>query len=128
MTKKIIWLVVVVAVVVAGFWAYRQWGGGESIVLTPGQTVELVGTAVVINSDQIALDGPYLISLKAASGEEITVAVPSMGLPLCAAYQAGNIPGVNLIKIGDQVKVKGQVAEDQSVVPCESADHYLRNE
>lgn len=126
--KKIIFIVIVLAVLVGGVFIYQKFLKGEGVVLTPGETVELSGVAVVINSDQIAFDGPYVVALKVANGPVVNVAVPSMGLPMCAAYQAGNVVGVNLIKLGDEVKVKGQVAEDGSVVPCESADHYLRNE
>ncbi len=117
---------VIIVVLVGGFWVYKNKRGG-AITLTPGETAEVSGVAVVVNADQIAFDGPYLISLKTEGGETVNVAVPSMGLPLCAAYQAGNITGVNLVKIGDQVEVKGKVAQDGAIVPCDAADHYLRN-
>ena len=45
---------------------------------------------------------------------------------LCAAYKALNIGDVYLIKPGQEFEVRGKLDEDGSIVPCESADHYLR--
>ena len=50
--------------------------------------------------------------------------MPSFGLPLCEAFT--NIADVYQIKSGDRIEVNGSADENDRVVPCESADHYLR--
>ena len=84
------------------------------------------GIITQINLDQAALDGPYMVTIQAVSGEFSTIAVPSMGLPLCVAYKNNTITDVYALKLGQQIEVRGTLGENDSIVPCASADHYLR--
>lgn len=81
------------------------------------------GVVTEVNTDQIAFDGPALITFTEVDGTARTIAVPSMGINLCAAAAA--IADVSLITLGDTVRVSGTLGENNHIVPCESADHYL---
>lgn len=125
--KHIITSIVVVVVLLAGgFYALNTYIYNEKQADVPvGETTEYTGSIVAIDTTQAMVDGPVLITLQAAEGVPVTVAVPSMGLPLCAAYKANNIGDVYLLKIGDEIEVRGAL-QNGAIVPCESADHYLR--
>ena len=82
------------------------------------------GTVTSVDLEQMAVDGPGLIMFEAEGGTEYTVAVPSMGLPLCAAKD--NIADISAIKEGDKIEVNGSTGPAGQIVPCDSADHYLR--
>jgi heat shock protein HslJ len=90
-----------------------------------GKTVAVVGMVVAVDREQAAFDGPILITLQPKEGNPVIVAVPTMGLPLCPAYQAKNIGEPYLINTGIELKVRGIVGENGYIVPCEAADHYL---
>lgn len=85
---------------------------------------EARGTVVSVNTEQAMVDGPVLITLREESGEEAVVAVPSMGLPTCAAR--ANMADAFAVTAGQYVEVRGAVGVDGMIIPCESADHYLR--
>ena len=97
-------------------------------VLTPEEGVmaegEVRGTILAVDTEQAAVDGPVLILLQQESGEPAVVAVPSMGLPTCAAR--ANMADAFTLTTGQMIEVKGSVGADGMIVPCESADHYLR--
>lgn len=85
---------------------------------------EVRGTIVSVNTEQAMVDGPVLITVRKESGEEAVVAVPSMGLPLCAAR--ANMADAFALTAGQYIEVHGAVGAEGMVIPCESADHYLR--
>lgn len=85
---------------------------------------EVRGTIVSVNTEQAMVDGPVLITLRSQDGEEAVVAVPSMGLPLCAAR--ANMADAFALTAGQYIEVRGAVGAEGTVIPCESADHYLR--
>jgi heat shock protein HslJ len=126
MDKKIIYGLVGLGVVVALFLlidnlAYKS----ERQDFIVGETVSRSGKIVSIDTNQIAFDGPYIFNLESETGELTTVAIPSMGLPMCEAYKALKIGDMNLIKVGDEMEVMGVVSDDGSVVPCSSSEHYF---
>lgn len=126
MDKKIIYGLVGLGVVIALFLlidnlAYKN----ERQDFIVGETVSRSGKIVSIDTNQIAFDGPYIFNLESEMGELTTVAIPSMGLPMCEAYKALKIGDMNLIKVGDEMEVMGVVSEDGSVVPCSSSEHYF---
>lgn len=82
------------------------------------------GTIVSVNMEQAMVDGPVLITLREESGEEAIVAVPSMGLPMCAAR--ANMADAFALTPGQYIEVHGAVGVEGMIIPCESADHYLR--
>ncbi|PIR86284.1 hypothetical protein COU13_01800, partial [Candidatus Kaiserbacteria bacterium CG10_big_fil_rev_8_21_14_0_10_43_70] len=55
-----------------------------------------------------------------------TITIPSMGLPLCAAFE--NIDNVWNLTGGERIEVRGELVADRNVMPCEDAGHYLRVE
>lgn len=84
----------------------------------------LAGTVTEVNFEQVAADGPSLISFAVSGGNDVRViAVPSMGLPQCAA--APTIADPFQIAPGDFIEVLGTVDDRNQIVPCTSAEHYL---
>ncbi len=82
------------------------------------------GTVTEVNFEQVALDGPSLIAVTVIeTGETRTVAVPSMGLPQCAA--AASIADPFQLAPGDTVSVRGLVRDTGEVVPCDNQSHFL---
>lgn len=85
---------------------------------------EVRGTVVSVNTEQAMVDGPVLITVRSQDEKEAVVAVPSMGLPLCAA--STNMADAFALTAGQYIEVRGAVGADGTIIPCESADHYLR--
>lgn len=85
---------------------------------------EARGTIVSVDAEQAMVDGPVLITLREESGEVAVIAVPSMGLPTCAAR--ANMADAFALAPGQYIEVRGAVGVDGMIIPCESADHYLR--
>ncbi|HVS79816.1 MAG TPA: hypothetical protein VHF05_02465 [Candidatus Paceibacterota bacterium] len=84
---------------------------------------EVKGTVQSVNTDQVAVDGPALVTIKQADGTDAVIAVPSMGINLCAA--SSSIADVYSLKTGDAVGARGKVGENGQIIPCESPAHYL---
>lgn len=93
---------------------------GEVFVETVDE--EVSGTITEIDNSQIAADGPTEITLESDS-ETVIVAVPSMGINLCAA--ADNIIDISSLEVGDVLDVRGRLDMEGRIVPCESELHYL---
>lgn len=85
----------------------------------------LEGIITDVNVDGLALDGPTLITFKTEVGESHVIAVPSMGIQLCAA--AREIMSPSIAAVGDRVAVRGAFnIDDETIVPCDDTSHYLR--
>ena len=97
---------------------------GEEMEGTEEDAGEMTGTVTEVDTSGAALDKPVLIRVRTAASETFTVAVPTMGLPLCKA--SANIADAFSIKAGDTISVKGEATGEGTIVPCVSADHYLR--
>jgi heat shock protein HslJ len=127
--KTLIVLVVVLVVLLGGLFLLSGFiydeKQGDFVV---GETVNASGKILAVDTTGVAADGPVLITLEDSNKKVHTIAVPSMGLPLCPAYKSNNIGDAFLMKAGDMIEVRGMVGEDGSIVPCESADHFLRPE
>lgn len=91
---------------------------------TADETLTKKGEIVEIDLEQMKLDGPALITMLDQAGDLATIAVPSMGIRLCAAFDA--IANVSTAAVGDKVEVSGSVDSEGNIVPCVSDDHYLR--
>jgi hypothetical protein len=96
--------------------------GTEEDVAVESRTTS--GAVTEVSLDGMAADGPGIIKIRTAAGAEDVINVPSFGLALCAAKD--NIADVYSIEVGDEVEVRGAVIEEGVIVPCTSADHYLR--
>lgn len=81
------------------------------------------GSVTAVNLEQMMVDGPAVITIELADASTQEIRVPSMGINLCASK---DIADVYQIKVGDKVEVKGSEGEEGSIIPCESADHFLR--
>ena len=107
------------------------------------ETVALSGVVTKVDNSGVMVDGPFLITIRtstttattsttttstatstASANTETVVAVPSMGIMLCAAYE--NIRNVADITVGQDVEVRGFLNEEGQIIPCEASDHYLR--
>ncbi len=127
MKTIITWLAVIIFLAGAGFYALNSYIYNEKQAdFTEGETVSVSGVITSIDMSQATFDGPYLITLEQKNGDSVVVSVPSMGLPLCAAYTAKNIGDVYLMKTGLAMEARGIVSGNGMIVPCEYADHYLR--
>ncbi len=141
MNKTNITIVVVILLVVIGGIFYLERGGeqpddvpldGPQATSTQSTSTDASGTTSAttvsgeitdIDRSQIASDGPYVITLSASDGE-VTVEVPSMGLPTCAA--SDDIADMANLSVGQMISVSGSQQDNGAIVPCESADHFLR--
>lgn len=110
--KSSIFVIIVVVLAVGYFMLFRN-----------DKPQGLEGVVLDVNLDQIAFDGPSLVTIE-VSGEEKIIAIPSMGLPLCPAFE--NIAPTDSIEIGDRVLVLGEINEEGQIVPCSSSNHYLK--
>ncbi len=121
MKNKLIGIVVVVLLIIlmAKFTSPRS-------AEIQDRSVTKSGTITEINLEQAMVDGPYLLTIESQDGETSKIAVPSMGLTLCAAHQNNNIGDVYLMKVGDKIEVKGEIGEGGIIIPCDSPEHYLR--
>ncbi len=127
MNKITFGILLALAVLVGGFfWLNRYIYNEKQADFTAGETATLNGVILAIDTTQAAVDGPLLITLESEQGEVATIAVPSMGQPLCEAYKAGNLADAFSLVPGDKLDVRGMVSDSGSIVPCESAEHYLR--
>lgn len=135
--KKFIIAVVVIAVIIVAYVALQDKPVENENALPQeevqqeqqeqeAQTVSYEGRVTGVDLEQMAVDGPGLVMFETEAGESRTVAVPSMGLPLCAG--AANIASVSDIEVGDTIAVQGTLDSEGRVVPCEDASHYLRVE
>lgn len=117
------WVVAALVVVGGVYLLFFHHSGTRDTATGPGMAE---GVVREVNLDQVAFDGPALITIQTEKDGERVIAVPSMGLPLCAAFS--HIADPFALEVGDNVEVKGAEDEEGRIVPCESAEHYLRAE
>ena len=89
----------------------------------PVGDVTLTGVVTAIDTVQMMVDGPAVVSFISPVGEMHDILLPSMGRGLCAAGE--DVADVSHIKEGSIVEVKGELTED-GIVPCGSDTHYVR--
>lgn len=117
---KIAFAIIVVIILGLGGWMFFTGTQVEA----PAADTEVRGTVTNVNLEQMAVDGPALISIESEQNITYTVAVPSMGLPLCAARE--NIADVSDINVGDALAVRGKTNAEGYIIPCEDAAHFLQ--
>ena len=105
------------------FWHSDSEENNENTDVTDEEMRAVSGRVTDVNLDQIAFDGPGMITIVDAAGDEYKIAVPSMGILLCAANERITSPWD--IAMGDTVTVLGDRNENGEIVPCESAEHFL---
>jgi hypothetical protein len=133
MKTKIILGIIATGLVIAGMYIgireYRTSPLVDEAGISPPevvvQVVTLIGEVVDVNFEKVTVDGPSLLSLKAAGMEDVyTIAVPSIGLPNCTA--SSSIADPFQLAPGDRLEVRGIKNEVGEIVPCAGSDHYLR--
>ncbi len=82
------------------------------------------GTVVSVNTEQAMVDGPVLVTILSETEGVAVIAIPSMGLPTCAAR--ANMADAFALMAGDYVEVRGSIGEEGMIIPCMSTEHYLR--
>lgn len=80
------------------------------------QEVAITGVVTDVNTSEVALDGPTILTITTLEGTEHTVAVPSFGIQLCTA--AERISELTQLAIGDNVTVRGTVDDAGVITPC----------
>ena len=82
------------------------------------------GTVVSVDAEQAMVDGPVLVTILNETEGIAVIAVPSMGLPTCAARD--NMADAFALMAGDYIEVRGSIGEEGMIIPCMSTEHYLR--
>ncbi len=121
--KKILIIIIVLAVLIAGYFLFISGMIKNQAVEPEGEIKTLEGAVTAVDLSGMAADGPAIIIIEAETAGTQTIAVPSMGLPLCPARDS--IADVSEIAVGDRVSVRGTMNTEREIVPCESADDYL---
>lgn len=86
--------------------------------------IKVSGEVIDIDMQQAMVDGPYVLVVRQAQGDEVEILVPSMGFQLCAAQASMTHPSE--IEVGMNVEASGALASGGGIIPCESPNHYLR--
>ena len=128
--KTIFFIILVLILAGGGYWLYTNnmaQAPTETTGEHSGETSEVTvrGTIEAIDAEAITYDGPLKLTVRTTAGTS-AIAIPSMGLNLCAAHP--NMVDPFTLVVGDTVEVHGHLSEDGSVVPCASEDHYVRKE
>ncbi|MEX0931838.1 MAG: hypothetical protein WDZ88_03760 [Candidatus Paceibacterota bacterium] len=127
--KKIVIISLLAVVVIGGLFFFLREPASEPNETeneTIGSTKTAEGKVTNVNLDAVAFDGPAVVVIQTKGNERVRIAVPSMGIRLCEAYES--IASPFDIEVGDYVFVRGEVSEENEVVPCISSEHYLRAE
>lgn len=82
------------------------------------------GRVTLVDLEGMAVDGPGKITVATADGSVKVIAIPSMGINLCAAKD--DIASVSEVTAGDTVSARGAIGPDGEIVPCEKSTHYFR--
>lgn len=120
--KKGIIIIGVIVLLLIG-WAIFGGSDGNTPEETASNDVSLEGVITAVDASQAPVDGPVLITIDAENGEEV-IAVPTMGINLCAASES--IADAFALEVGQFVDVRGERDSEGQIVPCESTSHYLR--
>jgi hypothetical protein len=124
----IIVLVIIVVTVVATFTVQRNEVVAPTVDSGPATdtaTKKYTGTVTDVSTEQMAVDGPGLITFENDMGESYVVAIPSFGIRLCAAFE--NLVDVDEVEVGDSIAVQGFYNLDQNyIVPCEDPSDFVR--
>ncbi len=116
-------LIIGIGVLVA--WPEPPAPAPEAPVVPEPVSLTLVGVITEVNFEQVAFDGPSLVTmLVSGTDESRVVAVPSMGLPQCVA--AADIADAYQLAPGDRIEVRGLLIDNGHIVPCAEAGHYLK--
>lgn len=121
--KNILLVIAVVAVVIGGYFLWTANNDGNIVEDSNPEVAKVSGMVTNINSEAVMLDGPTLVAVLEENGDEKIIAVPSMGLPLCAAREA--IADISMLAIGDWVEASGNTDESGQIVPCTEESDYL---
>jgi len=87
-------------------------------------TVSFSGVVAGVDASQAVVDGPVIIQIRNTDAGTTTVAVPTMSLSTCDAFE--NIADVPSIELKESIIVRGTKQSDGDIVPCDSPDHYLK--
>lgn len=121
--NKYIFIALLLLVLIGGyFYTQSREGTPPMPSVSTSETVEETGTVTAVDLSQMALDGPAVVTFEAEDGT-YTIAIPSMGINLCAARES--IDDVSEVAVGDTVAVKGQRDSEGHIVPCENEVHFF---
>lgn len=125
MKKILIGVLSIIIIAGIGFWALNSYIYNEKQSdVEAGSNASVSGKILDVNLEQVAFDGPIVITLETNEGDFANIEVPSMGINLCAAKD--NIADPFALKVGNMIEVSGRQNELGAIIPCESENHYLR--
>lgn len=114
--------VAAVALIILNEHIYQEKQAPAEPVL-PTEDVVLSGYITNVDSSEMAFDGPARIAFLTSAGEIANVALPSMGMSLCAAKD--RLADLSEMTVGRVIEVRGQLTEE-GIVPCAKPEHYAR--
>jgi hypothetical protein len=122
--SKLLWAIVIIALLIVGYVFFLPKTEVEENNIEIAQEEIVEGIILNIDLEGAVIDGPALVTVSTDGDGEKVVAVPSMGINLCAA--APNIVDVYTLSVGDIVSARGLIDEEGRIVPCNDESHYLR--
>ena len=128
--NKTLTAVIILVLVAAGLYAVlTKYPRQQALEMAPEEQVAsedrvVSGTVISVDTEGAMVDGPVLVTVLNEAEGIIVIAVPSMGLPTCAARDS--MADAFALAAGDFVEVRGSVGEEGMIIPCMSTEHYLR--
>ena len=119
-------LVVILAAVAFALVGYIKDDAAGGAKEEVGSTVIREGSVQEVDTTQAAVDGPVIVRIATDDNAIETILIPSMGLPLCAAFS--NIDNAWNLSGGERIMVSGTLSADGSITPCTEESHYLKIE
>jgi hypothetical protein len=122
--NKFLWAILIIAILILGYIFFLPKADVEENNIEIAQEGIVEGIISNIDLEGVVIDGPALVTVSTDGDGDKVVAVPSMGINLCAA--APNIVDIYTLSVGDIVSARGLLDEEGRIVPCNDESHYLR--
>jgi hypothetical protein len=125
--KNIILVGILLLVAVGGYLYFSSDETTEIDIPAPQNETpaiqQVTGVVTNVNFEQVAFDGPALITVADDNDQVHVIAIPSMGIRFCEA--SGRIADAWEVAVGDLVSVQGAQNDEGQIVPCVSAEHFF---
>lgn len=123
MKKRVVFTLILIALL-GGYLVFSaQKNINSDVAKSELEKVTVTGVVMEVDRSQLMLDGPTVVTVMTAEGQNELVAVPSMGINLCEAVE--NLADVSELAVGDTVTVVGSRDDNSHIVPCAGASDKL---